>query len=430
MRDSVYTPGAGHQPPVLAGREDLLRRWELMLNDVTARGRVRARDTILIGPRGVGKTAALSAITTRSSAQGIEAVALQAVVGQAGLVEALLHRAHDLAEAGEGPWRRAWHALERVAAVNVSVAGFGAGVSTRQTPASVSRIDAGTLAAALATLSDEVRKDRPTGGLLITVDEMQVAAAPDLAVLAAALHRLNVEHPDSVVLFAGTGLPMTPESLHQAGVTHPDRLFEIEDIPLALSPDDTRYAIVEPARAHGVTWDPDALDQLVRLTNGYPAHVQLFADAAWSAAPGPGRITRADVEASLPDVSATLARHTLGPRWDRITDRQMEFLGAVALLGGEAPIAGVAACLGKKLAEVSWIRDDLIKQGDVYSPRRGRIALTIPLFADYILARYEQDRQGRTVHLLTLEQMRHNATPEHPASLEPRAPRESRRPRK
>ena len=61
MRDSVYTPGAGHSPRVLAGRDDLLRDWQLMLNDADSRGRVRAQDIVLVGPRGVGKTATLSA---------------------------------------------------------------------------------------------------------------------------------------------------------------------------------------------------------------------------------------------------------------------------------------------------------------------------------------------------------------------------------
>jgi len=103
-----------------------------------------------------------------------------------------------------------------------------------------------------------------------------------------------------------------------------------------------------------------------------------------------------------------LTRRTLGPRWDRITDRQMEFAAAVALLGGDVPIATVATALGKKQGEISWIRDDLIKEGDLYSPRRGYIALTVPLFADFILARYSQDQQGRATALLTLEQMSAN----------------------
>ena len=41
---------------MLAGRDELLRNWSLTLNDVISRGRVRADDLILVGPRGVGKT--------------------------------------------------------------------------------------------------------------------------------------------------------------------------------------------------------------------------------------------------------------------------------------------------------------------------------------------------------------------------------------
>ena len=56
MDQSPYTPGAGHNPPVLAGRDGLLRDWHLVLNDIVSSGRVRAQDMILAGPRGVGKT--------------------------------------------------------------------------------------------------------------------------------------------------------------------------------------------------------------------------------------------------------------------------------------------------------------------------------------------------------------------------------------
>ena len=76
--------------------------------------------------------------------------------------------------------------------------------------------------------------------------------------MAATLHRLNVDHNASGVLFAGTGLPHTPGVLRKAGVTHPDRLFVLEPIPLTLDYDDARYAVVEPARRAGVVWAPDA----------------------------------------------------------------------------------------------------------------------------------------------------------------------------
>lgn len=407
MRDSVYTPGAGHTPPVLAGRDDLLRDWNLMLNDVAARGRTRARDTVLVGPRGVGKTVALSAFAELAARQGFEVVNLQAVVGQAGLVESLLQRAQARMDAESSPWRRVHRAFERLSSINLSLGGLGAGLSTHERPAEArSKPDGGSLAEALTELADAVREDRPQGGVLITVDELQVASANDLALLAATLHRLNVDHTSARVLFAGTGLPFTTETMRKAGVTHPDRLFVLKQIPLTLEPNDARYAIVEPAQQAGIAWDPAAVDRLVEVSNGYPAHVQFFADEAWTSAPGPRQITLADVEASLSAAAEQLDLRTLGPRWDRITDRQMEFLAALALHGGRAPISLIATTLERQLRELSWLREELIREGDVYSPRRGEIAIAIPLFVKYILSRYPQDR---STGLLTLAEMRANA---------------------
>lgn len=409
MKRSPYTPGAGHTPPVLAGRDRLLRDWELMLNDVVVDGRVRAQDTILSGPRGVGKTVTVTAYAQRAADQGFEVVNLQAVAGQAGLVDALLQRARTRLDEGAGAWQRARKAFERIGGVNLTVAGFGAGLSTHEpTPATAAR-DAASLADALTSLADEVRKDAPSGGLLVTVDEMQVASAPDLALVAATLHRLNVDHPAAVVLFAGTGLPFTPEVLRQAGVTHPDRLFVLEPIPLTLEPDDARHAVVEPARHRGVAWAPEAAELLVEVSNGYPAHLQLFAHAAWTTADGPARITLADVETALPRVASELERRSLGPRWDRITDRQMEFLAALALHGGQASSAAVAATLGRTQQELSWLRRELIDEGDVYSPKRGRLAMAVPLFTRYVLTRYERTRPDASADLLSLEQMAANA---------------------
>lgn len=405
MKGSPYTPGAGHTPPVLAGREELLRDWHLVLNDVVSAGRVRAQDMILAGPRGVGKTVTVSAFADLAMKQGFEVVNLQAVSGHAGLVESLLQRARTRIGEEAGPWQRARKAFERIGGVNLSIAGIGAGISTRQQDSAAPGLDASTLADALAMLATEVRREARGGGVLITVDELQVASGPDLALLAATLHRLNVDHPSAVVLFAGTGLPFTPDSLRKAGVTHPDRLFVLEPIPLTLEPEDARYAVVEPARLAGITWTPEAAESVVEASNGYPAHLQLFAHAVWTSAPGPDQITLTDVEAALPQVADQLERRALGPRWERISDRQMEFLAALALHGGRASSSVIAKTLGRSQQELSWLRQELIEEGDIYAPRRGHLAMAVPLFNRYVLSHYERSRPDAGVELLSLEQM-------------------------
>lgn len=103
MDDSPYTPGAGHRPPVLAGRDSLVHAWELMLNSVETRGRVRALDTILAGPRGIGKTVTSLKFGDLSRQSNYEIVNLQAAAGNATLIDSLVRQAARRADAGAGP---------------------------------------------------------------------------------------------------------------------------------------------------------------------------------------------------------------------------------------------------------------------------------------------------------------------------------------
>lgn len=295
----------------MAGRDQLLHDWRLGLAGTASQGRLRTRDVLLVGPRGVGKTALFGACAAAASESGFEVVNLQATAGRAGLVQGLLQRAADRQEQGVRAWRRARRAFERVENVSFGVLGVNVDVG-RASPSESQHLDPETLAQALVTLAEGVRADEPGGGVLITVDEPQVASGGDLALLAAMLHRRNVDYPQAPVLFAGTGLPHTPVVLTEAGVTHADRLFLHERVPVTLSRDDAQLAILEPARQAGVMWEPQAAETVVEASSGYLAHLQLFAHNAWQAAAGPLTITLEDARQGLTRTMVELEQRTLG----------------------------------------------------------------------------------------------------------------------
>ncbi|MCA0306327.1 MAG: hypothetical protein LCH87_02980 [Actinobacteria bacterium] len=125
MEGSVYTPGAGHSPRVLAGRDVPMRDWHLMLSDVAASGRVR-RSTLSWWACAVGKTATVSAFAALSRDQGFEVINLQAVTGQAGLVQSFSPKlepgwprtqlrgdARKPSSTGSPAWTSAWLASGR-----------------------------------------------------------------------------------------------------------------------------------------------------------------------------------------------------------------------------------------------------------------------------------------------------------------------------
>jgi hypothetical protein len=416
VEGSVYTPGAGHAPPVLAGRERLLRHWELVLAEVPVTGRVRAEDIVFSGPRGIGKTATMLAFGDLARRQGFEVVNLQAVQGQGTLMESLLQEANRRVEEAAPAWKRAARAIQRLGGVSVGGLGVSGSVSLHDAPAAARSVTAESLAAALANLAAEVQRDAPLGGVMLTVDELQVGAAPDIALLAAALHRLNVDHPKASVLFAASGLPHVAQVVSDAGVTHPDRLFVFEPLPLTLSPEAAVYAVVEPARRVGVLWEEAAVDAVVTAANGYPAHIQLFAHAAWREAAGPRINTAAEAARAIPETIASLGRRTFAPRWNRLTGRQRELLAALALLGGEATAADLIRVLDRPAKAWSAVRDTLIKEGDIYAPRRGELAVAVPAFADFVLDSYSARPQGKTP-LAALGDMRRRAGLESPHAI-------------
>lgn len=363
---------------------------------------------ILTGPRGTGKTATLTRFHEIAIDDDYDVIMLQAVKGRGSLIDGLMARANDRVLAKSGAWTKTKQTLERIGGVTLGVAGITAGVNVGPTrPRALP--DAGLFAGGLAELAAALHDQHSRGGVLVTVDELQVTDPGDLALLAATLHRLNVEHPRSPVAFAATGLPNTIDALNAAGVTHPHRLFDEQPIKLRLDERATRYAISQPALDRQVTWDDAALSRAVAASNQYPAHIQEIAHATWLAAEGVERITDVDAVAGVEAAAGRIYRREIEPRWNDATDRQAEFLAAIAVNGGAATSQQLIATLRRKQSEWSPVRADLIAAGDIYPVRRAQLAFALPTYPEHVLENYAARRATSSVELLSLDQMRHNA---------------------
>ena len=76
-----------------------------------------------------------------------------------------------------------------------------------------------------------------------------------------------------------SNLALVAATLHRLSVDHPDRLFDVRPVPGHLTATQAAAAIIEPAAARGVVW--------------------LFAHKTWQVAPGPVRITLADAQQGI-----------------------------------------------------------------------------------------------------------------------------------
>lgn len=384
-----YAPGAGQRPPELAGRDRELAQFDVTLERVGANR--PERSMVLSGLRGVGKTVLLNALrgqavkrawgTGKIEARPEQSVRLPLAQATHAAVRELAHRHRD-------PDR-----VDQVAAVLKAFA-LRTDLKDRkgvrwQPPVDVTaakgRADSGDLELDLIELFTDVAElagDLGVGvGLFI--DEMQDLASEELGALCGAVHEISQQ--GSPLVIVGAGLPHLPTAL-AASKSYAERLFRyvaVDRLPRA----DADRAWLRPAAEEGVTYEQEALDELYRLTDGYPYFVQAYGKVTWDVALGTP-IRYADVKEAAPEAEAELGVGFFGARYERATPAEREYMRTMAELGVSGPIstADIAKALAKRPQSLSPARDGLIKKGLIYSAERGSVAFTVPHFGAFLRA--------------------------------------------
>ncbi|MGY1744739.1 AAA family ATPase [Blastococcus sp. SYSU D00695] len=385
-----YAPGAGQRPPELAGRDDELSAFDVVLERI-ARGRPE-RSLVLTGLRGVGKTVLLNQLRSAAIGRGWGTGKIEARPDQSlrRPVSSALHMA--LRELRHPDQESMDAVLATVKAFAQRAVGADAKVRDRwqpgiDVPAASGRADSGDMEIDLVELlSDAAGLAADVGkGVALFIDEMQDVQAPDVSAICAACHELSQQGAPLIVV--GAGLPHLPAVL-SASKSYSERLFRYLRID-RLDRDAADRALLAPAEREDVEFEPAALDALYAAADGYPYFVQAYGKVTWDVAAA-SPITAADVAMAAPVAEAELAVGFFGSRYDRATPAEREYMHAMAELGGPQGAAvatsEVAVSLGRKPASLSPARDSLIKKGLVYSAERGQIAFTVPHFGRYLLS--------------------------------------------
>lgn len=392
-----YAPGAGQRPPELAGRDEQLENFAVVLERI-ARGRPE-RSMVLTGLRGVGKTVLLNSLRSTAVRAKWGTGKLEARPEQRlrRPMAAALHMA--VRELGHPRGEDLDHVLGVIKAF-AQRDNPGAKIRERwnpgiDAPAVAGRADSGDIEIDLVELlTDVAGLAADTGkGVAIFIDEMQDLGPEDVSALCAACHELSQSSLPLIVV--GAGLPHVPSVL-SASKSYSERLFRYSRID-RLDRGQAERALRSPAQDEGADFSEDALEAMYAATGGYPYFIQAYGKAVWDLAPQ-SPITAEDVRAGAPEAEVELAVGFFGSRFERATPGEREYLRAMADLGEvpaeDQPIsevesvttADVAAHLDRKPQSLSPARDALLKKGLIYSAERGQIAFTVPHFGRYLRA--------------------------------------------
>ena len=378
-----FAPGAGTPPPELAGRQEQQEIVRIAIERV--RRGLPTKSVLMVGLRGVGKTVLLDRMRDDAEASGIQTLRIEApesrslpaiLAPQLRLALLKLSRneqARDFAQQG----LRALAGFAK--SLKLKYSDIEVGFDFDPEPGLADNGDLEHDLQALLEASGRAAQKAGTA-LAIFLDELQYVKEDELAALITALHRTTQRR--FPVILVGAGLPQLRGQTGRAK-SYAERLFDFPVIG-PLPPDAAKLAIVKPTRDQGVLVDEDALDSIVKHTQGYPYFVQEWAKLSWNIAVS-SPITLRDVERATDLAIADLDESFFRVRFDRLTPTEKKYLRAMAELGAGPHRSGdIATVLERGVTSLGPTRNSLISKGMIWSPSHGDTAFTVPLFNDFM----------------------------------------------
>ena len=401
-RDHVnpYSPGAGHSPPYLAGREqevadfrDYLQQTEILKN------------VILTGLRGTGKTVLMDdrfkptaqdegwvwigSDLAESSFLSEKNLCVRLLTDLAVFTSSLSVVAPDGTLGFDATQKKQLLSFDFLATYFESQPGL-------------------TVDKLKATLEFvwTVASARGTKGIVFAYDEAQVVRDREekeqypLAILLETFQSIQRKGVRFILLL--TGLPTLFPKLVESR-TYAERMFAVLEIG-RLSPQASRDAIEVPLKASPWKFTENGVNEISKVSDGYPYFIQFICRETFDhliAKPD-------DLTIPIDAIVRKLDSDFFAGRWENVTDRQRDLLYYIAQLEHAAEeftiseIVDVSKGLDAQrvkpfgYGDVSQALPRLIDKGLIYKNRHGKYCFAVPLFSGFIRRRFHTpDSQKR-----------------------------------
>lgn len=392
-----FTPGAGHMPPYLAGRDV----EEAAFRRLLSQDRI-LENLILTGLRGVGKTVLL---------EKFKPIAIQSNWLWVGT---------DLSETTSvSELNLATRIITDLSVVTSSLVikigekeqtGFGAQPDPIMQPLNYAYL-INIFNEAPGLFSDKLKyilefvwslmQGGNKRGIIFAYDEAQTLAD----------HQAKEQYPLSMLLdvfqsvqrkgipfmLALVGLPTLFPKLVEAR-TYAERMFRVVSLD-KLSNDHSKQAITLPVSKAQcpITFTDTSVDIIVDLSGGYPYFIQFICREVFDT--WIQRISEnQDTAIPTEEILRKLDTDFFAGRWAKATDRQRELLFVIACLSNhdaEFSVQDIVEKSNRQLAKafsnshVNQMLQSLSNSGLVYKNRYGRYSFAVPLMSGFIL---RQDR--------------------------------------
>lgn len=355
-----FTPTFGMVPPHMAGREQLLEQ----MGQAFAGGPGNPDlSTILIGPRGVGKTALLSCIADEATSHGWLAVN---TVASDGMLEDILQQAG----------KAATHLIDPKPERRLSAIGIGQLLNLEWV---FERQDGANWRSRAEALLDQI--EQHGSGLAITVDEVRVEV--DEMVQLASVYQLLIREGHRVALIMA-GLPMAVTDLiddervtflRRARQRHIGRIADAE----------VREALIRTIQGAGKDIEAEALDEAVTAIDGFAYMLQLVGYFTWLEASSDATITLAHARAGARAAHDDFKRGVLEATYREMSAGDRAFARAMCEDTHGSTLAEIARRMGKSTSYASTYKRRLLKQGVIGERAGNTFDFDVPALREFLL---------------------------------------------
>ena len=382
-RSNPFSPGAGSAPPELSGRDKVIEDVSIALHRI--RNGLSAKSILMVGLRGVGKTVLLNRLKNDAESEGLVCVQFESPENRnlpAMIVPSLraaLLKLNRLSGLSDKVAKAARILGSFISSAKVKYQGMEFGFDLGTEPGISDTGDLDYDLSELLQAIGEAAKEKKTAVVLF-IDELQYVPELELAALISALH--SCAQKGLPVALVGAGLPQLVGNVGKAK-SYAERLFDFPEIG-PLPPDAATKALQLPVSQHQVSFETQAIEQILKQTKGYPYFLQEWGSKCWEVA-NTRVITEDDALAATELAILQLDSSFFRVRFDRCTPMEKNYLRAMAGINNPAPRSGdIASAMNKEVHQIAPLRQSLISKGIIYSPAHGDTAFTVPLFADYM----------------------------------------------
>lgn len=357
-----FKPTAGGEPPLLIGRERVVRDFDKGLdNGVGAPGRIM----LITGARGTGKTVMLTVLGDKARAHKWDVIEETASDGLCERLVSELCSKDSLID-------------KLTFAPSITIA--GASVSLGEAELSPKRMPE-TLRKAMSARLDALEKR--DAGLMISIDETQAASRVDLIAIATAIQHQIREKRNVSIVFAG--LPQMISDLFDDEVItflRRARTNVLANVPI----DEVKESFAQTFEDSGMSLDTSLVEKAAVATAGYPYMIQLVGYYIWDAADAREStvISKEDVDEGIREARVDLDNAVCVPELHGLSKNDKAYLEAMAVSDGPSGTSEVAKRMGRSAKYAATYRKRLLDAYVIRQTDRGEVDFAVPFLREYL----------------------------------------------